>query len=205
MRWTVFLLAGFVALVAAPAAAQQGASGANVTVQLPNFSVFGVNTSVLVPDSGPSPLARERQAFYSRVMSRGLNPQRAFGVQRGAAMAAATAQVHDARRADEELLRAVRSRRTNWVRGSTPTALRSAEPAGGLSSLAEIERQADAQAAANNREAAELVNRARQAHKAGKHNVAGIYYDMAARKATGPLKADIDAKRRALARAPAAK
>ena len=96
-----------------PALAQ---SGANVSVQLPNFSTFGVNTSVLVPDSGPSPLARERQAFYSRFTPGGLNASRSVGIQRRDAMVAATVQIHDPQAADAELLRAAKARRANLSR-----------------------------------------------------------------------------------------
>jgi hypothetical protein len=193
MRSAALVWAGLVLWAASPAWAQSGASGANVTIQLPNFSTVGVNTSVLVPDSGPSPYARERQAFYSRVMYRGWRPQRAFGAQRNAAIASATAQVHDARAADEMLLRAARSRRTNWVRGSTPAEIarlpRAADPA--LASLSDIEARRGVLASAANREAAGLVEKARQAQAAGKGNVAAIYYDMAAKRATGELKARI--------------
>jgi hypothetical protein len=193
MRLTPLLVAGLVCFGAAPARAQNGVSGANVTIQLPNFTTFGVSTSVLVPDSGPSPFARERQAFYSRVMYGGLHPQRAIGGQRSAAIASATAQVHDARQADEMLLRAARSRRTNWVRGSTPAQAARLPAAAnpGLLSLAEIERRRTEQSTAGNREAAALVEKARQAHAAGKGNVAAIYYEMAAKRATGELKDDI--------------
>jgi hypothetical protein len=193
MRWTALLLAAVCLWSASPALAQNGASGANVTIQLPNFSSFGVNTTVLVPDSGPSPYARERQAFYSRVMYRGLRPQRAVGAQRRAAIASATAQVHDLRQTDESILHAARSRRTNWVRGSTPARgprmPQAANPA--LQSVAEIERGRATQPAAGNGEAAALVERARRAQAAGKSGVAAIYFDMAARHATGKRKQDI--------------
>jgi hypothetical protein len=194
MRTMALVCAGLIVLTAAPAAAQQGASGANVTIQLPNFSAFGVNTTVLVPDSGPSPYARERQAAYSRAMYRGWHPQRAFGAQRSAAISSTTAQVHDPRAADEMLLRAARSRRTNWVRGSLgeqPGRLpQSADPR--LASLSEIERRRAAASAAGNREAAQLVEKARQARAAGKSSVATIYYEMAARRASAALKTSIE-------------
>ena len=79
MRMTARLFAAVAVLGASPVLAQSGISGANVTIQLPNFTVFGVNTTVLVPDSGPSPLARHRQTRYSRAMYGRFHPQRAIG------------------------------------------------------------------------------------------------------------------------------
>jgi len=194
MRYPARLLAALLAVAPVPALAQSGVSGANVTIQLPNFSVFGVNTSVLVPDSGPSPLAAQRQARYSRSMYRGFSPQRAIGAQRGAAAAAVTAKIHEPQAADEAILRAARARRTNWVRGSTSSLdRRQAPPLGrGLQSVADIERQRAAQSAADNRQALSLADKARQAVTDGKSGVAVIYYGMAAKKATGQLKADIE-------------
>ncbi|MEX0677356.1 MAG: hypothetical protein WD063_09790 [Pirellulales bacterium] len=199
MRFTAYLLAAVAAMGASTALAQSGASGANVTIQLPNFSVFGVNTTVLVPDSGPSPLARERQAQYSRAMYGRFHPQRAIGAARQAAVASATAQIHDPRAADEIILRAARARRTNWVRGSTSPFDRRAQPAGrGLQSVADIERQRALESAADRREALSLLENARQARDAGKGGVAAIYYRMAANKATGELQQDIRRETRTL-------
>lgn len=194
MRYAALILAGLILWGASPARGQSGTSAANVTIQLPNFSTFGVNTTVLVPDSGPSPYAAQRQAFYSRVMYGRMNPQRATAAQRSAAIASVTAQVHDQRQADETILQAVRSRRANWVRGSTPARSarvpQAADPQ--LLSVAEIERRQRRQSAAGNREAAQLLEKARQAQDAGKTSVAAIYYDMAARRATGELAEQIE-------------
>lgn len=197
MRLMAQLLAALAATSAAQALAQ---SGANVTIQLPNFSVFGVNTSVLVPDSGPSPLARERQARYSRSMYRGgFNPQRAIGAQRRAAAASATAQIHDPQATDATILRAARSRRTNWLRGSTSKFDRPPPPSGaGLQSVADIVRQRALAEAADNREAQSLLDKARQASSDGKNGVAAIYYGMAAKKAAGQLHQDIESEARKL-------
>jgi hypothetical protein len=193
------MFAALVALGGARADAQTNASGANITLQLPNFTVFGVNTTVLAPDSGPSPLAAERQARYSRAMYGPLSPQRAIGAQRGAAMAAATAQIHDARAEDEAILRAMRARRTNWTRGSTSQLDRSGTPSdAGLQSIAQIERQRAQRSSAAEREALALLERARQARTAGKSGVAAIYYGMSAKKAAGQLKAQIEGELREL-------
>jgi hypothetical protein len=199
MRVAAWMVAACVALFAARAAAQTNASGANITLQLPNFTVFGVNTMVLAPDSGPSPLAAERQARYSRAMYGPSNPQRAIGAQRGAAMAAVTAQIHDARADDEAILRAARARRTNWSRGSTSQLdRRGAASSGGLQSIAQIERERALKSAAEEREALALLEKARQAKAAGKSSVAAIYYGMSAKKAAGQLKTQIEGEWREL-------
>jgi hypothetical protein len=193
MRSTICWLAVLVALGSSRAIAQSNASGANVTLQLPNFTVFGVNTTVLAPDSGPSPLARERQARYSRAMYGRFNPQGAIGAQRSAAIASVTAQVHDARADDEAILRAARARRTNWIRGSTTQLERGSGTSGvGLQSIADIERQRALKSSAEARETTSLLNKAREARAAGKNGVAAIYYNMAAKKATGELRQDIE-------------
>lgn len=205
MRYPTQCWIAAAALCAAPAMAQNGTSGANVTVQLPNFSVFGVNTTVLVPDSGPSPLAAQRQARYSRLLRRPMHPGHAIGAQRGAAAAAATAEIHDPQAADEALLLDARARRANWKRGSTSRfERRRTPPTGrGLQSIADIERQRHADSAAAHREALALAAKARRAAADGKPGVAGIYYNMALKKAAGPLEQDIRREARLLSqRAP---
>ena len=52
MRHIAFLLAAVAALGALRAGAQEGVSGASITIQLPNFSFVTVNTTVSVPDGG---------------------------------------------------------------------------------------------------------------------------------------------------------
>jgi hypothetical protein len=193
MRWTICWLAVLLVFGSSRAVAQSNASGVNVTLQLPNFTVFGVNTTVLAPDSGPSPLARERQARYSRAMYGRFNPQGAIGGQRSAAIASVTAQIHDARADDEAILRAARARRTNWMRGSTSQLERGSGASGvGLQSIADIERRRTLKSSAEAREATSLRDKAREARTAGKSGVAAIYYNMAAKKATGQLKQVIE-------------
>jgi hypothetical protein len=209
MRLAAVLGVTLVLAIAAGAVAQNGGtSAANVTIQLPNFSVFGVNTSVLVPDSGPSPYAAQRQAFYSRVMYGRGSPQRAIGAQRSAAVAAATAQVHDFRESEASLLQAARSRRTNWVRGSTNSQARLADVADPrLLSVAEIERRRAEPVPDNSAEAEALLAKARQAEAAGKPKVAAIYYQMAAKRAGNTPKGEVPARSQAhetIARKPAA-
>jgi hypothetical protein len=192
MRLTARLLLGL-AFVGASQALGQG--GANVTVQLPNITTFGVNTSVLVPDSGPSPLARHRQAQYSRAMYGGFPRQRAFGAQTNVGMAGVTAQIHDQRATDDAILRAARARRTNWVRGGTASSLGSLTTDGRLlESVADIERRRAFEQADDNQQAEALVEKAGLAHRSGKTGVALIYLEMAARQASGQLKGRIESE-----------
>ena len=207
MRLTACLLVAVAVSGATKALAQ---TGANVTIQLPNVSTFGVNTTVLVPDSGPSPFARQRQARYSRAMYGVLPRQGAIGLNSTASAASITAQIHDQRATDEAILRAARARRTHWVRGSSPSRFESAlAPTGPrLQSVAEIERKRAQQQADAQEESLQLVERARGAHLAGKSGVAAIYYGMAARRATGELKRAIETEASRLTRptdAPSAK
>ncbi|REK11983.1 MAG: hypothetical protein DWQ37_13260 [Planctomycetota bacterium] len=176
------------------------AAAQNVTIQLPNFSTFGVNTTVLVPDSGRSPLAAERQAFYSRYSSLGFNRRTAYGAQRRAALSSATATIHDPAQADRDVLRRARARRTNWKRGTTrsvlPEQAEAVDP--GLQSVAELQRRrADAEATQRS-EARELFQKARRARDAGKPAVAAVYYGMAARRVDGPTRQRIEQEARAV-------
>lgn len=186
-------------LLIAPLWAQ---SGANVTLQLPSFHTFGVNTSVLVPDSGPSPLARERQAYYSRFTPGGLNASRSAGIQRRDALVAATAQIHDPQAAEAELLRATKARRANLSRHSLAAGVQSSSAErrapvqdAAPQSPAQIARDQADQLAAGRREATQLLAQARRAQQAGKNGAAGVYYEMAARQATGALKQQIERER----------
>jgi hypothetical protein len=197
MHVRVAIILGLLTCGVSPALAQGGTSGANVTLQLPSFSTVGVNTSVLVPDSGAAPFAAHRQAAYGRTTYRGLNPQQAIGAQRAAAVASVSAQVHDLRKIDEEILHNARSRRANWVRGSTAARpLGSADPA--LLSVAEIERRHGLPDPVANREATALVEKAQLAQATGKPRVAALYYKLALKRATGPLKDEIEQAARGL-------
>jgi len=194
-------------LLAVCATHARGQGGPNITLQLPTFHSFGVNTTVLVPDSGPAPLASERQAFYGRNVYGGLVGQRAIGVDRSVGGASVTAQVHDARAEDEALLRASRARRTNWQRGSTGGSggRSGAMAAPGLKSVAEIERDVAQAAAARQREVRSFLEQARQARAEQKPGVAAVYYGMAARRADAPLRERIEAEARSSRGAPASR
>lgn len=192
-------LAALVALTLIPTFAL-AQSGADVTLQLPSFSSFGVNTTVVVPDRGPSPIARERQEFYQRSMYRGLPNQRSLGLARRDASLGVTAQVYDPRAAEAELLREFRERRATWARNSVVPIGRpqhvAADALPALGSVADLERERAARIAARTREAEEYLIQARAARQAGKSGVAAVYYGMAASRADTQLKPVIEAEAR---------
>ncbi len=180
-------------LLAAESALAQ--SGPNVTLQLPSFKSTGVNTTVIVPDSGASPLAAERQAFYSRTMY-GPRRQGAIGGSQAAGGLQVSAQIHEPRAAEAELLRSARERRATWQRGSLTGRNLAAEPASGapLLSIAEIRRRQTATANATDEEAARLLAEARRARAQGKSGAAAVYYQMAARRSGTAERAAIAAE-----------
>ncbi len=188
-----------VVLTVAPAFAR-AQSGADVTFQLPSFSATGVNTTVLVPDSGTSATAHQRQAAYQRSMYGGLTNQRSLGVDRRAAALRVTAQVHDPREAEAELLREARERRATWARGSVVPIGRpqhvAADALPALRSVADLERERAERIAARAREAKDYLAQAREARRAGKSGVAAVYYGMAASRADAQLKPVIEAEAR---------
>jgi hypothetical protein len=189
------ILLTLVVLTTVPAVA--GAqSGANATIQLPSYSTFGANTTVVVPDRGASAVARERQSFYERTMY-GQQPQiRAFGLARRDASLQVSTRIHDLQAAENELLRDVRERRANWSRGSLgaldPHSTSAVRPT--LKSVAEFQRERAARAAGLQRESDELLAQARQKRAAGNHGAAAVYYDMAARRANEKQRQQIEAE-----------
>lgn len=170
-------------------------SGPNVTLQLPSFHSTGVNTTVIVPDSGASPLAAERQASYARSMY-GPRRHRAIGNAAAVGGTQVSVQVHDPRAAEAELLRSARERRATWQRGSlagrnSPAETSSGEP---LLSVAEIRRRQAATNSAQPDETARLLAEARRARAEGQSGAAAVYYQMAARRAGTAERAAIAAE-----------
>jgi len=107
-----------------------------------------------------------------------------------------SAQVHDPRAAEAELLRSVRERRATWQRGSlagrnTPVDSTSDAP---LLSVAEIRRRQASTAIARDQEADRLLAEARRARAQGKSGAAAVYYQMAARRASTSERAAIAAE-----------
>ncbi len=168
-------------------------------LQLPSFHSFGVDTTVIVPDSGGARLGDVRRSSSGTNSFNGIPRNRALGLDRQAAGAHVMARIHDPQAADAALLQQAQGqRRGEFVRKLLPRA--AADPLVG--SVAEMEQrraqQSAQQAGAQLHEAEALFERARQAQAAGKSSVAGVYYRMAARQASGPLKKRIEAELSAL-------
>jgi hypothetical protein len=186
------------AAAAAPTVAVPATAAAQV-IQLPSFHSFSVDTTVVVPDSGPRPLAGQKRARASSSRFAPAAPHRASGIDRQAAGAAALATIHDPRQADAALLQRAQALRAKQQ--ATPSA--AARPPAAASdplpkSLAEIERQRAEQSVTSGREARSLIEKARAALAAGKPAVANIYYGRARNQAAGPLRQQIDAEVRRL-------
>ncbi len=159
-----------------------------VTVQLPTFSYFSVNTSVLVPDSGAGIAAAMRRAEAERI---------AFGDKQdsskvsGANIGGVTIHptIHD-RNSEPGL--ALQSAPKQGLGNSFSQRLKDAQKSSaGRAELgvAEIERnlsQADEQL---QEEAHQLLKRGLAAESKGRLGVAAIYYRQAATRADGDLKA----------------
>jgi hypothetical protein len=194
----VLSISALVILTSIYPTAARAQSGANVTFQLPSFRSTGVNTTVVVPDRGTSAAAHQRQASYDRALYSGLPNQRSLGLARRDLSLAVTAQVHDPRAAEAELLREVRERRATWARSSVVPIGRpqhvAADALPSLRSVVDLERVA--RMAARAREAEDYLAQARAARRAGKSGVAAVYYGMAANRADAQLKPAIEAEAR---------
>lgn len=157
------------------------------TIQLPSFSNVGVNTTVIVPDSGGGVVARDRRASHGYSTFSGLPRTQGWGIRRQAGAIGVTAQIHDPAAADAALRAAARrnggGNATDALTIGAGTAAGSAPP-GSMQELAALRHQ---QVAETQRDAIQWLQKARDAHQAGKASVAKIYYRMAARQATGEL------------------
>jgi hypothetical protein len=197
MRVTRFCLpAMVVGLVAQAAMAQRPGT----SVQLPTFSYFGIGTSVSVPDRGSASLGGVSRAqgdlsqFGAPLLPFG---NRSMGSSRGASGAQVSVWIHDFEAMDEALL-SQSSYYQNYV-----NSLRPRKPDGWPSNLAgvqgdsgglpapsveDIRRQRAEQQEVRANEAVTFFERGRKAEQEGKVNVARIYYQMVARRASGDLK-----------------
>ena len=166
------------------------------TIQLPSFSSFSVNTTVVVPDGGTAVIGGTGRAYSGANRFNGISRQQAIGVQRQTSTLSVTANVHDPQAADEALLRKARARRAGQAAGAGQPApavdLALSSDDAGLKSVAELRRERAAALAAGDRETLELVAKARRAQRDGKDSLARLYLRTAAREAKGPLKQQID-------------
>jgi hypothetical protein len=200
LRLAVVLLSlASLAVLPKVAQAQVQAPGQSVTVQLPEFSYFGVSTSVLVPDRGSAYLGGiGRSSSGQTTGGTPLIPfkNRATGHSAGAASTTIGAWIHDFQAMDEALLAEAARRKQNdfasnrsvlgeaLAGDATDDTLVSADEHARRQAVKQDEEQADAQ---------RHFEKARSLVAAGKPGVAKIYFQMALRRAEGPLKAEIAA------------
>lgn len=178
----------FVTFVAEAAQGQ----GLPTTVQLPSFHFFTVQTTVSVPDQGTMSLTGSRPASTGSTAygPSALPPQRGAGVNIGGGTTQVSATIHDMRELDEQLLKQAKHANANSAR--PVLSLSAGTPPVG--SVAEAARQRAEEVAGINREAVNYFDQGRAAEVAGKPSVARIYYQMAARRATGELKNEVAAR-----------
>jgi hypothetical protein len=201
IRHSWFWLAMFllIALVVLHFAAS---SAAAQVVQLPTFHFFTVDTTVLVPDGGDAALGGIGRSSSGRV-SRGVPglPGRPFqniatGSSTGAGNVSVSAQIHDLDAMDRALLGddaladspngsfhtpLAIVRRANQLPTINRAAGASAKPA----SVSALQAQAAAEDATRNAAAAAELAKGRELLAEGKAGVAKIYFQNAARHASG--------------------
>lgn len=185
-----WLSAGMLAGLVSPAVAQLPA-----TVQLPSFSYFGVDTSVSVPDRGSMSLGGVgRSSMGSTAFGPVLGPRsRSFGRQMSASSTTVHTTIHDFDAMDRHLLDQARKSYRVSPRAATRTARdeASSAAAGPAGSVAEARRMYAAERSAQERDAVKYMDQAERAAARGKPQVARVLYQMAERRASGELKAEI--------------
>lgn len=164
------------------------------TVQLPSYSSFGVSTTVSAPDRGRMSLGGVgRSSSGSTAFGPALGPgSRSFGRQTSAASADVRATIHDFEAMDRQLLGQAKGtdatdrRKLRSAAGGGSSAERA--PAG---SVADARRQHAAEVEAQDHKALEYVRQAKRAAARDKPKVAKVLYEMAERRASPELKAQI--------------
>ena len=187
-------------IAARPVWAQPGAA-----VQLPTYSFFTVNTTVLVPDGGSAYMGgvSRSQAGRSEYGSP-LLPLRNVGIgsNTSASSVRVTATIHDFEAMDEALLGEPASSFAQNHRGLGPASQQRSpvalagnwmpktteEQAGPTDAIAEAKAGRVAAQQTRSDEAERFFQRAKAAESEGKTNVARIYYQMVARRGSGELK-----------------
>jgi hypothetical protein len=211
IAWLPLVLVG---LLAGPAFSQ------GTAVQLPTYSYFGTGTTVSVPDRGSVYLGGvKRAATGMNEFGSPLLPfrNRSFGTERSASSAWMSVYIHDFEAMDEYLLSQPTPSRGAPLASSRPLELQGAGPAvardgwtqrldaatqgsaGPMAmSLAELRAEHQREQAARHEEALKWFERGRTAETSGKANVARVYYQMAARRASDDLQGQIAARLAAL-------
>ena len=176
-------------------------------VQLPTYSMFGTQSTVSVPDRGNALLGGVNRAASGRneFGAPGLPGNRAVGIDRSAAGTRVNVMIHDMAEMDERILKGSTGAPAGADSAShlDPAARRLAAARASSAgrpapSVAEARRLRAAEQVNGDGEVAGYMERARNAEKSGKKNVAKIYYRMAARRASGELKEQILARLRSL-------
>jgi len=195
------------------------------SVQLPTFSFFSTSTTVSVPDRGSAYLGGVKRASSGRTESgMPLAPFRPFrnnsiGGDRSASHQHVSVWIHDFEEMEEVLLgqpaggTAARPQASRSALASMGQSLQPRDPNAGAiwqSPLAAPDAEATARSVEEERarrsqkqqtrlaEADDFFQRAQAAEAAGKPTVAKIYYQMAARRATGELKEQVLARLEAI-------
>jgi hypothetical protein len=206
LRWIVLLSA--VALPAADSFGQQNShaiSPMSTAVQLPTFSFFGVGTTVSVPDRGSTYMGGvNRSAEGMNEFGTPLLPfrNRSFGRESSATSTRMSVYVHDFEAMDEYLLSqpTAFNQRPQPAPAAQPAKVAVGEqgPPRPVVDAAALRAQHQREEQARASEASDLVARAQAAEASGKPGVAKVYYQMAARRASGSLKDQIVARLAAL-------
>jgi hypothetical protein len=192
--WIGLLVAGF-------GLSSAGAQG--TAVQLPSYSYFTTNSSVQVPDRGSAYLGGVNRARSGmNEFGTPLAPlrNRSVGSQRSASGASASVYVHDFEAMDEMLLGPDFQKRGGDLRSAVsagagdPRRASAASAGASLPSVTEILAQRRRDQEARQAEAQDLFDRGQSAEEADKMNVARVYYQMAAKRASGPLKEQVSAR-----------
>lgn len=197
MRWQTSLWWMGIWVSAVAAHAQ---SGANITLQLPSFSQFGVDTTVIVPDGGAAALAGDRAAAASSNRFGPRGGSRALGAARGASQVGVTARIHDPQQAEREL--SIAAHRSSSRVPLAESAARGRTRDGSPPSVAELTARRAADDATQDRKARELFDKGRRAQAAGRNSLAATYYRTSAGQASEKLRREIHAQWRTLAATP---
>jgi hypothetical protein len=167
-------------------------------VQLPTFDVFSVNTTVVVPDRGSVFLGGNSSSSSGRdgsgVPLLGGRPFTNVGIGRTSAAGgvSVSAQIHDLEAMDAALLA--------QTAGDSQQSRQTASQPASAASVAQIRADAAAKEKAKQQEGADHLAHARQLMAEGNAAVAKIYFQMAARGATGEVQQQALAALRALER-----
>lgn len=205
------LFASLLGMAAVAIPARAVAQQQPTTVQLPTFSYFSVGTSVSVPDRGSAYLGGVTRASSGRnEFGVPLMPfsNRSIGSERSVSSARVSVYLHDFEAMEEAILRqaaasTLQPRRpvapqSRWEAAPSDAWQPASRPGSVARSLADIQRERAREQLSREQEAADFFARGRAAEEAGKPNVARIYYQMAARRASGDRKQQIAARLEAI-------